>query len=162
MPISILVLPGPQPKPSADPLSPSSSCEEASSHCLTTRRPSSAITRGYLWRSTGTKGQDPVLFIPHPRTAPLPALSVQTCMCARTHPGSHRCCRSFSRRSLPRLDMTSSGTLGGEEWALEGLEVGEKGSGYLGFWRAFFGVGGNFLAVSGIREGRSSQALTWW
>lgn len=31
-------------------LSPSSSCEEASSHCFTTRTPSSAITRGYLQR----------------------------------------------------------------------------------------------------------------
>lgn len=29
--------------------------------------------------------------------------------------------------------MMSSGTLGGEEWTLEGLEVGEEGSGYLGF-----------------------------
>ena len=102
--------------------------------------------------------QSSSLLIPEP--PPLPALmAVQTCMCAHTHPGSHRCCRSFSRRSLPRLDMMSSGTLGGEEWT---LEVGEEGSGYLGFWWALFGVGGNFLAVYGIREGKSSQALTWW
>lgn len=47
-------------------LAPSSSCEEASSHCLTTRRPSSAITQGYLQGEHRGGRSGPVLFTPHP------------------------------------------------------------------------------------------------
>lgn len=89
--------------------------------------------------STRTGGQDPIPFAPHPKTLLPPSLPCQwqyTHVHTHTpHPApAHRYCRSFSRRSLPRLDMMSSGTLGWEEWILQGLEVGEEGSGYPGFW----------------------------
>lgn len=64
---------------------------------------------------------------------PSPCTGVSTDMyVCGYHSSTHRCCRSFSRRSLPRLDMMSSGTLGVERMTLEGLEGGEEGSGYLG------------------------------
>ena len=139
MPISILVLPGPQPKPSSDPLSPSSSCEEASSHCSTTRRPSSAITRGYLWRSTGTGGQDPVLFTPHPRTSPSTCTDGSTNMyvCAHT-PWFSPMLQEFQQEVIasvrhdvlrnPRGRRMDTGGWGGRVW-IPGFLVGTVWSG---------------------------------
>lgn len=99
--------------------------------------------------------QDPVPFTLHPKPsspAPRCAMSVHT-------PLAHRYCRSFSRRSLPRLDMMSSGTLGvgrmdTEEAGVWGGRVWTPSRGRV--WK------GNFLVPSGIQEGRGSPVLTWW
>lgn len=48
-------------------------------------------------------------------------------------PSSHRNCRSFSRRSLPLLDMMSSGTLGAaRDTLVRGVGQGESPD--LGTW----------------------------
>lgn len=153
---------GPTQRPHRILLAPSSSCEEASSHCLTTRRPSSAITQGYLQgeHRGGRSGprflQFSSLLIPNPLTPhPLPQGGAGVSTHMYTHTLAHRYCRSFSRRSLPRLDMMSSGTLG-----VGGICTGRAGGWGGRVWIPGFLAGrggwGNFLALSGIQEGRGS------
>lgn len=95
------------------------------------------------------------------RPPPCTGVSTDMYVCAHT-PWFSPMLQEFQQEVIASVRHDVLRNPGGRRMTLEGLEGGEEGSGYLGFWRAFFGVGNSFLAVSGIQEGRSSRALTWW